>query len=222
MDDSILKKIKSVFIVEDPKAAEIQKSEPTSSKPNNTVPAPIQTARDQSTVSGNYDEKVAATLMTALSNANQEGFDYFEYRQTLLNLHEVNPDEAVRYKSAFAMAQTMGANKQKLLDSCNYYLNVLKQEENAFVEALNNRVNSEIKQKKESIQSYHTSIAEKEKMIAQLQKEIETMRTDQQSREQEILTYETKISDTHKAFQATYLQVTNHLLQDLENMKKYL
>ena len=61
------------------------------------------------------DERSINVLTKALENANLPGFDYLEFKQSLAALTQMNMDEAMAIKSAFATASTMGLTKEKLL-----------------------------------------------------------------------------------------------------------
>ena len=111
----MLKKLKSLFIVEDESNAKgtVEKKEPEviqdKSKsgeepiPSGDISVPVD--------DGKIDQKFVDVLLKAIDNQNMEGFDYLEYKQSLQSLSKMDMDESTRYKSAFAMAKTMGATK---------------------------------------------------------------------------------------------------------------
>ena len=128
----MLKKLKSLFIVEDedtkatgnPKASQTPKQETSKPTPNqpsvkvDTTPTPKG--------EGKPDEKFVNRLLQALEEANLDGFDYLEYKQSLQSIDDMNMDEATMYKSSLAMAKTMGATPEKLVSSAQHYINVLE------------------------------------------------------------------------------------------------
>lgn len=119
------------------------------------------------------DEKFINRLLGAIEEHNLEGFDYLEYKQALQNLTNVEMDEETKYKSALAMAKTMGANSQNLIESANHYLEGLKTEEDKFLDAFRNQMSRHTDDNKNQLKSLELSISNKKKQIEQLQKEIE-------------------------------------------------
>ena len=71
------------------------------------------------------------------------------------------------------MAQTMGVQKQPLLDSASHYIQVLGNEESDFSKALQKQINEQIDLKKTQIQAEQNNSDQKLKTIAELTKEIE-------------------------------------------------
>lgn len=130
----LLKKFKSVFVVEEESGA-VKATETTQQQPSQQstpiAPQPIRSVAE----AGNVTDKFVQVLLGALEKNNQQGFDYFEFRQSLKNLEKMPMDEATRYRSAYAMAQTMGVTPAKLLESAQFYLNVLSGEQSKFNEA---------------------------------------------------------------------------------------
>ena len=121
----MLNKIKSLFIVEDENAQSVQNSGSSSAgkqtqttknvDPNNNV-------KSTPPAEGKPEERFLTMLWEVLAKNDLEGFDYLEFREALKNLDNMAMDEATRYKSAMAMAKTMKASKQVLLQSANHYL----------------------------------------------------------------------------------------------------
>ena len=103
---------------------------------------------------------------------NSEGFDYLEYKSSLQSLAKMDMDEPTRYKSALAMAKTMGATPAKLISSANHYLSVLKKEDGKFKQALKNQKTKQVSGREGEIKKTMTIIDDKKKRIAQLEKEI--------------------------------------------------
>jgi cell division protein FtsB len=173
----MLKNLKSIFIIEEEKPRK-----PAETVPNKTsvvdkttttqksVPASTTTA---GTREGKVTSKFTDILLGAMEKANMEGFDYLEYKKSLQSLQKMNMVEATAYQSAFAMAQTMGASPEKLINSAQHYLQALKVEEEKFAGALANQQQSRIGAKKEEQTQLQQTIKNKEAQIQQLQKEIQ-------------------------------------------------
>lgn len=227
------KKLKGVFVVEDP-------NQPTTSQPqqsnnqstaskeaaqNNSTPPPsVQTPYKPSVSSGQgqVNEKFTDALFKAMEAANVEGFDYFEFKQALNNLASMPMDEATRYKSAFAMAQTMGATPAKLVSTATGYLDALKQEEAKFQQAANNQVQGQIGNKQAQIANFDAVIKQKSEQIKKMVEEIEQHKKEMESLKQDIAQASSKVAQTKADFDATYQSLVGQIQKDIDNMKNYL
>ena len=130
----MLKNLKSLFIVEEQNAPEKPAEDP---KPTVTPSPKIAESREGDP--GKITQKFIEVLFKAMESNNLDGFDYLEFKQSLQSLSKMPMDEATRFRSAFAMAETMGATTQQLLSSANHYIDVLKSEETKFEKALANQ-----------------------------------------------------------------------------------
>jgi hypothetical protein len=213
-----LKKFKNVFIEEDPAAGTSQASN-TPAAGTNVQPPAAPVAAPQG---GSVSDKFVEILASALEKNNQEGFDYFEFRQSLKNLAKMPMDEATRYKSAHAMAQTMGADVQKLSDSAKYYLNVLTNERSKFGEAHVQQRAKLIGNREDEVKSLEATILQKNEQIKQLTLEIEEHRKRGELLKNEINESTVKIETTKADFEITFQSVYGQIEQDITKIKQYL
>ena len=154
--------------------------------------------------------------------ANIDGFDYFEFKQSLNNLQKVPMDEATRFKSAFAMAQTMGATSDNLIKTASHYLGVLQQEAGKFSDAANNQMNNQIGNKKAQIENFEAVIKQKAEQIKQLTQDIDLHRKEMEQLKQEIAQSSSKVTQTKADFDASYNLLVSYIQSDINNMKQYL
>ena len=227
------KKLKGVFVVEDPNQPTTSQSQQsnnqsTASKEvaqNSSNPSPpVQTPYKPSvsTGQGQVNEKFTDALFKAMEAANVEGFDYFEFKQALNNLVSMPMDEATRYKSAFAMAQTMGATPTKLVSTASGYLDALRQEEAKFQQAANNQVQSQIGNKQSQIANFDAVIKQKSEQIQKMAQEIEQHKKEMESLKQDIAQASSKVAQTKADFDMTYQSLVGQIQKDIDNMKNYL
>ncbi len=222
-------KLKSIFIEDDGTA---KKDDPKANAKQQSAksPTPNKTAPQQSTsqkpytppTSGQPDEKFVNMLLGAIEKNNVQGFDYLEYKQALQNLSSVQMDEGTRYKSAMAMATTMGATPAILQSSANLYLKVLNEEERKFLEAFQNQTNARVNAQNTEIQTLDKSIKEKTQRIEQLKAEIEAEKKKLEAKKTNINKAADKVTATKDGFYLAYNIVVNQIKQDLANIKKYL
>lgn len=222
-----LKKLKSIFIVEDETlkkkaAAEKQKGGPP--KPTAPRPAPDNPIVPESTSGepGKVSKKFTDILFSAIEKANMPGVDYLEYRQSLKSLEKMPMEEKVRYQSAYAMAQAMGATPQKLIDSAGHYINVLKGEEHKFEQALANQKATQISSREERIKKLNETIQKKAEQIKKLTQEMEKHRSDMDKLSKEINQASAKVETTKNNFIASYNTLVAQIMEDVERMKRYL
>jgi len=222
-------KFKSLFIVEDEnskakgKSSAKKNTKTAAPKEDEIVPSnqPKQTSTPVNT-SGQANEKFMNILFGAMDKANLPGFDYLEYKQSLKNLAKMPMDEQTRFQSAFAMAKTMGATPQKLLEAAQHYINILKQEEKKFQQALINQRGRQVGDKEKAIQQKSALIEQKQKQIAQLKKEIEEDKVKVDKMKSEISGATAKVEKTKNDFIASYNAIIAQIVTDMDKMKQYL
>ncbi len=220
-----LKKLKGVFVVDDPNAAA-----PVKPQPQSTSSAPIQGVATSATTpsvsyssgSGKANDKFLEVLFKAMEAANQQGFDYFEFKQALNNLKNVPMDDTTRFKSAFAMAQTMGATKDRLLSTADGYLSVLKQEQAKFQDAANNQMQGQVGNKKAQIDNFEAAIKQKKAEIQRMTAEIDQHQKEMEQIKQDISQSTAKVSQTIADFEASYTYLVSQIQTDVNSMKQYL
>jgi hypothetical protein len=219
-----LKKLKSVFVVEDAASAANTKTENTttaSTAPNTaTTSAPIPPPI--ANVGGTLNEKFMDILMGAIEKNNQEGFDYFEFKQSLRNLSKMSLDESTRFQSANAMAQTMGATPAKLIESAKFYISILGSEQSKFVDAHAQQRARLIGTREEEIKNHESMIQQKNEQIQQLTQQIEEHRQKSQQIRSEISESTVKIESTKADFDVTYANVVGQIQEDITKMQNYL
>jgi len=230
----MLKKLKSLFVVDDGKDNSDAKAAGKAggkgkAKQKSSAPAsgnaPQPTIKVDTTPipkgEGKPDEKFINRLLQALEEANLEGFDYLEYKQSLQSIDDMNMDEATMYKSSLAMAKTMGGTPEKLISSAKHYISVLDKEEKKFQNALTNQQQRVVSGRQETISKMETSIDTKQKRIEELKAEIvkEKEALDQTKKAAE--NDASKIHLTKTGFYAAYHIVVDQIKADLEKMQQH-
>ena len=220
---SMLKNLKSLFIIEEESAAAAGK--PVESTAPSPKPAgmPAPTARPpMSAPAGRVNTKFSEILLDALEKNNIEGFDYLEFKRSLQSLEKMPMDESTRFQSAFAMAQSMGATPQNLITTANHYLSVLAKEEKQFEGALANQQEKNIGAKQQTHQQMDQAIKAKEEQIKLLQQEIQSHRQQMDTMAAEIEDARLKMETTKGDFLASYENLVSQIKRDIESMQKFL
>jgi vacuolar-type H+-ATPase subunit I/STV1 len=221
----MLKKLKSLFVVEDPNAPSSAAKSPSkakattkSSSKNTSSSSPAEMSNPNAPV----NKKFLDVLLKAIEANNMEGFDYLEYKQSLQSLSKMDMDELTKFQSALAMAKTMGATKTKLIKSGNHYLNVLKQEEDKFLDAHQNQMTRQVADREKKSKQLVNLISEKQAKIKKLQAEIAQHEKALEAEKSTINKSAAKVAATKDGFLAAYRQVKGQIQADIDKMKQYL
>lgn len=223
-------KLKSLFILEDEneskkaveKAVEKEGKDKGGGPTVNANDITVNIEPSNAPQTGKPDAKFVDILLKAVEKDNIEGFDYLEYKSSLQSLSGIDMDEETRYKSSLAMAKSMGATPDKLIDTANQYLITLKDERSKFEEALKAQKVKQVTGKESSIKDVEKGIAGKKKKIAELQKEIEADMLKVDEMKVGINKAAAKVQRTSDSFHYAYNMVTGQILTDIEKMQKYL
>lgn len=232
----MLKKLKSLFIVEDKSASSAQKEDESTVSAKDATQKDKETSDDMVTpVSkgtssssapraqpGKVSPKFVDVLLKAIEANNLDGFDYLEFKQSLQNLAEMNMDEQTKYQSAFAMAKTMGVTPSKLVNSAQHYINVLKKEESKFSDALKNQKQKQVVNREQGIKGLEETIVKKQQMIEKLQKEIEIDKQKLEKQRTAINESVAKVQATKEGFISAYHSVLGQIQGDIDKMNSYL
>jgi len=228
----MLKKLKSLFIVEDENSkgtdakttpasgdtvAPISKATNKGAPAKSTSGTPVSTSDIKTNVKP--DTKFLNSLLSAVESNNLNGFDYLEYKQALQSLPK-HLDEKTRFQSAYAMAKTMGTTNVKLIKAGQHYINILNKEQGKFLSAYNSKLESA--RGTEQIKNLAQSVAQKKKQIEQLQKEITDSEKVLEKKKSDINRSVAKVEMTKDKFLSAYKVVAGQIEQDIKKMQDYL
>ncbi|MEM1217983.1 MAG: hypothetical protein AAGH79_03695 [Bacteroidota bacterium] len=219
----MLKNLKSLFIIEEENPKGKKPAPKKSASAKNTPPAKSPVIPESASGEpGSVKTKFVEILFSAMEKANLDGFDYLEYKQSLKSLEKMPMDEATRFQSAFAMAQTMGATPEHLLKTAQHYIDTLRQEEQKFEAALAKRQQEQIGSKESKIQKLEETVKAKAAQIKQLTQEMEAHQKEASQLQKQITTASAKVESTKNDFIASYNALIKQIGGDVENIKKYL
>lgn len=223
----MFKNLKSLFVVEEENPNKAPSPNPDQGK-TGLKEQPASKTTPNSTPSAGPSEpgkavpELTEVLFKAMEQNNVEGFDYLEFKQSLNSLKKMPMDEQTRYQSAFAMAQTMGVTVERLMQTGQHYLDVLKQEEQKFETAVNNQKARQIGEKEQHILKLEEAIKAKAEQIKQLTVEIETDQAKAKQMKQEMTEASVKVETTRSNFVASYESLVQQIRSDLDNIKNFL
>ena len=231
----MLKKIKSIFVVDDGTAlSDRDKSERVEDNfSTKSAPTPVGV----SGVSGNFANEDGLTqdipepsgpnkflniLAQVIEKNNQPGFDYFEFRQSLINLAKLSMDEATRFKSAYAAAQSMGVSPNSLIESAQAYLKLLGDEGKKFAQAEQNQRTKVVEDKKNELNQIASEVKNKQDMIGKLQQEVNQLNKTLEDKKADAATMATKLESTKIAFENAMKSISGQITEDISKMNQYL
>ncbi len=227
----MLDKLKNLFIVDDgkettpvqPKTTQQSQSspqqkspkkQPKQASPKSDTPVPPRPKAAPS-------ERFVNKLLEAIEANNEKGFDYLEFKQSMANLSTVDMDDATRYKSALAMAKTMGADASQLAKSASRYLAVLEGEENKFRVAFGKQQKDRVTQRQEKLNSYEKGIVDREARIKELQGQIEQLKVKLSELQTTTENADAKVTATKDGFYSAYHIVVDQIKNDLAMINQH-
>lgn len=228
----MLKKLKSLFIVEEGNApkkqaptteeeVKLEVSESELAKANELL-EPSKPSAAVPKADGKPNEKFVDKLLGAIEANNLDGFDYLEFKQSLQSLNKMDMDEATRYQSAMAMAKTMGASEDKILNAAEHYLNILKDEQQKFEVAFKNQESKQITLREQKIKDSEAAIKQKTARIEELKKEIDAAEKQLEVEKQNANQANAKVQATKQGFYNAYHSVVNQIKADVSAIQQYL
>ena len=206
--------MRGLFIVEDP-------AKETVSEPAQAVAAPPAAVAGVQ-ASGKATDQYLNILLTAMEQNNPVGFDYLEFKKSLQTLRTMAMDDRTRYFSAFAAAQAMGVTSDKLLQSVDFYVGVLKAEQQKFEEAHQKQRQQKVGNRETQLQDLDATILAKNEQIAKLTAEVQAHQGQKEQLRTEILQATEKLDSTRSDFVASYQDLTAQIDNDVANIKQYL
>lgn len=171
---------------------------------------------------GTVDKKIYESLIDAIENSNLEGFDYFEYKESIAAMKETIADEATRFKAAYASATAMGISKERLLETAQFYISVLDKEEKDFLTALKSRLKGGLENDEKELNGIDDTIKSKSEEITKLTKEIDTLRTKKESLTKRVSEGKIKVEAAKNNFYVTQNMLKDKIKNDMGKMKSYL
>ena len=168
------------------------------------------------------DEKSLDFLTKALEKNNLKGFDYLEFKLSLARLANMNMQEEIAIKSAFATASTVGLTKEILVSSAQHYKQILAREQEQFKVAMQNQLNRKVNGKKQEVDKMKAQIEDWKKQIEKLKNQIIKSQAIIDGADQQIAQEMNKIETTKVNFENTHQSILGQIDHDLENIQNYL
>jgi hypothetical protein len=208
-------KLASMFVDTEsdrPKAPSKPPEAPVSVAPKPVVPI----------IPGQPDPEMAQIIQEAIEKANLPGFDYIEFRDSLVRMAGVPMTEEQKFQAVFATAQSMGVTKQVLLDAVDHYLKVVAAQATEFESYVNGVESQQVTVKEKSVADLTTTIEGEAAEINRLTMSIQEHRKQQDAINLEIVQAKQDIQNKRSAFEATRAAIANNLTSDRTKIETYL
>lgn len=226
----MLSKLAGLFVeVEETKSKEEPKEEAQDLAESAPLPngngasapvAPVATSVTPSAVGVN--EEMAEMLAAAIEEADLDGFDYLEFRDSLSKMDSIPMPEAQKFQTVFATAQTMDVTVEKLTSAIDHYHGVIEQKKQGFLAHVDEVIATQITSREQKKAENDSKIEEATAEIQRLTQVINDTQQENLTLTNEINTENLNIQNTKASFEATYGVVSGKLLEDKNKIQNYL
>lgn len=173
-------------------------------------------------IPGQPDPEMAKIIQEAIETSNLPGFDYIEFRDSLVRMAGVPMTEEQKFQAVFATAQSMGVTKQVLLDAVDHYLKVIGSKAAEFESFVSGVETQQVTSKEKSVTDLTTTIEGEAAEINRLTISIQEHRKQQDAINLEIVQAKQDIQNKRSAFEATRSAIANNLTSDRTKIETYL
>jgi len=189
--------------------------------PRAATPPPLPASSAPRAHTG-IDDAILSKLRQTLQENNRPGFDFLEFQASLAALEKVVPDEATRYRSAFATAATMGVTVPVLLESAQAYRDLLKREQQEFERELQARQKQDVGNKQAEVERIQKDIQTASENIQRLTREISEGQAKAQALQTQLDDANAKLTRARERFESTVQHLDAEMLQQQKQIQNLL
>jgi hypothetical protein len=213
-------KLASMFVEVDGGVSKAQpppKKDPESKEPVEE-PKPVETVQS---IGAQVDPKMLELLEDAIKNADLEGYDYLEFRNSLADMAALPMAESQKYAAVFAAVKSL-TTRDHLLSSINHYMDVLKKKSEEFSNYVSDLEVKEIGERKQKIEELSSEITLLGDELSKLQVKIQEKQLQVQTLGSEIQEKTLDINAKKSAFETTLTSVVGRLNEDKTKIETYV
>jgi hypothetical protein len=185
-------------------------------------PTPSSVAPPLGGVPGQVDSDMLKILEEAILGSNLPGFDYIEFRDSLMRMQGVPMTEEQKFQAVYATAQSMGVTKVVLLDAVDHYLKVIASKDAEFVQFIEGVSASKVTSVEAQVAKISEDIEAEANEIKRLTESIQSRRKQQDELNLQLLQAKQDIHNKTSAYEATRSVVFNNLTADRTKIDTYL
>lgn len=216
---SVFSKLSNLVFEPSTKKETIHEAESDDVVVNNTVEeektTPAQNFNIPTTGDGVFDKNFSDALEQVIEENNIDGVDYLEFKQALKGMAGVSGlNESTSFQSVFNTLKVgyPSLSKSSLLSAIDFYISVLKKEEEAFNSEMQANLEQEVISRREEAESLNQENSELVKKIQEVNEKISENQQKAIKLNSEASESESRINQTNKNFIATL----SHLISNLE------
>jgi len=195
---------------------------PPNYQPSHTMPMSVPAPIPMSMPMGGFNQEIYDKIMTVLDKNNIDGFDYYEFKQSIANSSAMPLPEPDKFRTIFAMAQPFGVSKDKLLSSIDFYLSKLDEHKAGFQGYIQSLRDQEVVAREQKQALNQQQIQQKSDMIRQLTDEINLLTQDNATLATEVYTQTSQINAKEQSFSTTFEVVVKQLNDDKGKIDTYI
>lgn len=169
-----------------------------------------------------FNQEMYDKIMTVLEKNNMDGFDYFEFRQSVVNANAMPLPEADKYRTIFSMAKPFGVTKEKLLSSIDFYVQKLDEHKQGFANYIASLREQEVTTREQKRVNNEALIQQKNEMIRQLNDEINVLHQECTALSTEVYAQNAQITTKEQSFASTFDVVVKQLSDDRTKIDTYI
>lgn len=185
---------------------------------NATIPSMVMQSQN-----GMFDEKFYNSFLQILETNNIEGMDYFEFSKVLKSLSNTGMADPLKYQAAFSSLQANSdLTKQRLVETADFYIEKLDQEEKSFSSEMKNEVDAQVGSRLSQAKSKQDEISKNQEIINKLQTEMGVLQGEIGSLNMEAQQAQAKIDSTAKNFKVSLEVLKGQINLDKQNINTYI
>lgn len=227
----VLKTFKNLFFVDSepqqPPVAEQQKvtTQTVANQPLPNQPQQQQNVVDTSKIVGTVNPDFMEKLCVTLDSENIQGMDYQELKLSADKMEAAGiTDENMRLNAAYIglKAAEPTLTKSHILDSIDYYVNIIEREKTIGLEQLSEKRKTSVDDRRTSIQATIDEIAKMNEQIEELKKKVIEKTQTINTTNNEILTAKRECDQKEADFLYTISVIVDKLKSDKERLETIL
>lgn len=170
---------------------------------------------------GRLDADSVAALSRPLAAADAGAFTYLEFRLAAQRLTDRGIDEASAYESVFTTAETIGVERDRLIESARKYVAALDAEKIKFDAALEKRLTDGVAEDEARISAVDKQLERLRADRERIDRELEEARLRREKLAEELAGIKERVTARGEAFAGAHAGMRTSVESDLAKMERY-
>ena len=172
---------------------------------------------------GVFDEKFYNSFLKIIEDNNVDGMDYYEFSKAKKAMDTSGLAEPVKYQAAYAsLKAASNLTKKILLDTADFYLDLLSKEEKDFNSEMEREISSQVGARLDAVKSKQEEFNKKQEEITRLQVEMGNLQGDISNLNSEAQQVQSKIESTAKNFKVSLEVLRSQVNADKQNIQQFI